>query len=405
MFNVNLKDFVRAGRIALSVQEKHNTIPVLGATHVETTGAAEITVTATDLDMLASIRVPAAVPELGGAFLLDNLRSFLPAVNAAGGEGITFDSLGNRCTATAGSLTRTTISRDHPDDFPQQLCSTGAPDFTATLSVEALRQIERIAVAISDDETRYYLHGINMRRLDGWTYRFAATNGHRLLMVDIPLPDAAGKLPENLILPRKYLRLLFQHFRRAGSPIAMTVARTLTANREEGTDPPKAGNPVVSVSAEVDGLPVTLTGKTIDGTYPDYERVVPRTISTKAIFNTGDLRRAILAVSAGMRPTPAVALSFDASGARLDLAYGIDGVTASYRLPCKHNMPPGLRIGFRSTYMLDQLAARGGQDLVLHAEDALAPTLWRAMDDPAITGVLMPMRLPEPVTAKAKKAA
>ena len=417
MLEVSIKDFTKAVAIANAARQRRCTIPVLEAIRVRgipggpaapASGGGRLELLTTDLDMSAhvALRCDTAKPV---SFMLSDVNSLVSSINAAGGATAQFAETDDGFSVRAGQLTRTTDNRLKVDDFPATANVVDHVDFTATLSVDALQQIERVAVAISKEETRYYLNGIHMKRLlddpSGWTYRFAATDGHRLMVVDVPLPDAKGDLPGELIIPRQFLTALFQHFRRAEGPVMLRVGQGRLANDPETTTAPaKAGLPRVAVSAKLGAADVTFTGKVIDGTYPDYNRVIPKRGERHALFNIAALRRAVLAVSAGMNPAPAVGFTFSADRVLVGLHYGVTGVSAEYRLDCQHNMPDGFRVGFRGIYVLDQLGALRGTDVRLSVEDGASPSLWQDVSDPGFLSVLMPMRMPDlPAASKGRK--
>jgi DNA polymerase-3 subunit beta len=398
MFEVGIKDFTKAVAIANAARDRRSTIPVLEAIRVQANGRLELSTT--NLDMSAHVTLPCETSK-EATFLLSDVNSLVSSINAAGGAKALFAETEGGFSVKAGQLTRITDSRMKVEDFPATATGVDHEDFTATLSAEALQQIERVAAAISREETRYYLNGIHMKRLaddpSGWTYRFAATDGHRLMVVDVPLPDAQGELPGELIIPRQFLTALFHHFRRAEGPVTLKAGRPRLANTpEKSTAPERAALPRLAVSAKLGTADVTFTGKVIDGTYPDYSRVIPKGGERQALFSIADLRRAVLAVSAGMNPAPAVRFLFKPGHVVLGLEYGVEGVSAAYRLDCQHNMPDGFYCGFKGTYVLDQLAALRGTDVRLAMEDAAAPSLWQDVSDPAFISVLMPMLVNEP---------
>lgn len=397
MIHVSAKDFNAAVTLAGAALEPKNTIPVLSTMKARANGRLELE--ATDLDMTAKVAIPcdAATP---AEFLIANPRGLLSAINAAGGSTVTLqpadgDESGFR--ATAGQLQRECTSRIPVEDFPADPALIADTHFRATLTVEALREIERVAGAISREETRYYLNGINVKRLDadGWTFRFAATDGHRLHVVDVPLPDAAGDLPESLILPRAFVAALFAHFRKAEGPLALEVGTGVARNVVDSTAPPRAALPRVALSGRIGNADVRFAGKTIDGTYPDYSRVIPAEPSKQALFAVADLRRAVLAVTGGIAKDamPATSLAFDKHGCTVGLFSTMDGVTARYRIDCQHNVEPGWSIGFRGQYVLDILNVIRGAEATFGFDDPASPTVIRDTADPAFLAVLMPMRI------------
>lgn len=398
MFEVDIKDFTKAVAIVNAARDRRTTIPALEAVRVHANGRLELSTT--NLDMSAHVALPCETSR-EATFLLSDVDSLVSGINAAGGAKALFAETEGGFSVKAGQLARTTSNWLKVEDFPATDTGVDHQDFTATLSADALQQIERVAVAISREETRYYLHGIHMKRLaddpSGWTYRFAAADGHRLMVVDVPLPDAKGDLPAELIIPRHFLTALFQHFRRAEGPVTLKVGRPHPSNLpEQSTASERSTAPRMAVSAKLGTADVTFTGKMIDGTYPDYSRVIPNGGDRQALFSIAELRRAVLAVSAGMNPAPAVSFEFRPDHVVIGLGYGVEGVSATYRLDCQHNMPDGFYCGFRGTYVLDQLAALRGTHMRLAIEDADGASLWQDVSDPAFIGVLMPMRVTKP---------
>lgn len=413
MIDVSIRNFTRAVNIAATVTEKRNPIPILGTMKVRANGRLEIE--ATDLDMVATIAVPCETEGHDKGtfheFILSDAPAVVAAISAAGGETASFDVIKGTpadkrgdnyersgFTVRAGQLVRSTRHGMSVEDFPTSVAQMAEREFSATLSADVLRQIERISAAISKEETRYYLNGVHMRRLadngDGWTYRFTATDGHRLMMVDVPLPDATGELPA-LIMPRKFLTCLFRHFRRAEGPLALSAGRGTIPNREDSTAPARYGVPRVALAGKVGEADVSFTSKVIDGTYPDTDRVIPTSCDFAALFNVGELRQAVLATAGSARThsTPALAMTFDADGIALRQIFHVEGITAEYRVACQHNATPGFVIGFRAHYVLDMLAACTGDQVRFGIGNEAGPVLINDVSDPSFTGVLMPMRV------------
>jgi len=410
MIDVLIRDFARAVKIAATATDKCNTIPILRGMKVRANGRLEIE--ATDLDMSARVVMPCETEghDAGTVreFILSDPSSVLTAIGVAGGERATFDVIEGTgdgkdeqqgFSVRAGQLVRTARHGMSPENFPADRARIAEQHFSATLSVDALRQIERVAAAISTEAARYYLNGISMKRLDGWTYRFAATDGHRLMVVDIPLPDAAGAIEGDLILPRKFVQSVFTHFRKAEAPLIFKAGRGTVQNRTDSAAPAPAGLSRVAISGRVGEAEVSFYSKLIHGKYPDYGRVIPSSVEQSAIFDVTDVRRAILAVAGNTRKpgSPALAMNFDPAGVGITCAFGVEGVSAEYRIDCDHNVKPGFQIGFKPRYVLDILnAVRGDQVYFGFGGDdhaTASPCLIRDVSDPDFMAVLMPIRL------------
>lgn len=406
MIDVYIRDFARAVKIAAAVPEKNKSVPILGGMKVRANGRLEIE--ATDLDMTATVILPCenAVAGTVSEFMLADPAATLSAIGAAGGATASFEvveATGKALaeqqgfTVRAGQLVRTERTGMLVEDFPPNVARIAQQDFSATLSTDVLRQVARVFSAVSAEETRYYLNGVHVRRLDGWTYRFQATDGHRLMLVDVPLPDAEGELPSELILPRKFMACLFNHLRNAEGPLTMTVGSGIASNREDSTAPERRGVPRVALAGKVGAADVCFATKVIDGTFPETSRVIPIDPPVSALFDVAELRRAILATAGGKRTfdSPALSIRFVPGGALLGQAFGIAGVSAEYRIACEHNAE-GFAIGFRAYYVLDMLAAITSATVQFAfdggASAAANPVTIRDVADPTFLGVLMPMR-------------
>lgn len=411
MFEVNIKDVGTAQRLLASAIDNWNSVPMLSmalATAAPGEDVDELSLVSTDLDMSVKLKLPCQSSATAGEqFLIPDMRGLASALNAAGGTTALLNKTDDGYRVKAGALVRTTVDTNDPGEFPGDCADIVSQQWQATLTGDIIRKIERLSSAVSTEETRYYLNGIALRHVEDWTYRFAATDGHRLMVQDIQLPDATGKLYGEIILPRRFCRAMFMHLRRNDGPMIIEtgfplVERDGKLTAAEGLDGQRA--PRVAISGTVKGIDACFASKLIDGTYPDYARVVPVKPDYQAMIPITTLRRAVLAISAGCskQSTPVVQLRFVAGGIDCCL-YFAAAVTSVYRIECQHNVPEGDAIGFNSGYLLDMLGAIAGSDVTLSFTgtttggkrrlDAAAPTLVRDVSDGDWMGVIMPMRI------------
>lgn len=389
MIDVSIRDFSKAAAIVCAAIEKRNTIPVLGTMRARANG--RLVLDGGNLDMTATASIPCD-SKSDTTLLIDDPRALVSAIGAAGGQSFTLAKLDDGFRAQAGALNRVSRHRQPVDDWPDHRCSVDEVAFSASLGAEAIRQMERVSRAISKEETRYYLNGMYIEHVKDWTYRLVATDGHRLMMADIELPDAAGELVPQII-PRQFVHTILTHFRKVDGPIGFRVGAAWNSNAPDVTlDKPKSMVARVAMAATVGPADVTFSGKVIDGTFPAYGRVVPTRPAHQAIFSVGDLRQAVQALSAGLGRWPAIAFSFGPDGCELG-ASSAEGVVATYRVESKHNVRDGLKIGLNGHYVVDMLASIGGEQISIGIDDAAAPTLWKSIDDTSFTGALMPVRL------------
>jgi len=361
--------FLRALNHVQSVVERRNTIPILSNVLLQATGG-ELKLTATDLDIEIVESVSAMVASPGSAtvpahMLYDIVRK-LP-------EGAQLDldqgADAARVNVFAGR-SRFSLQALPPEDFPD--IATGDFPNSFTISAADLRGlIEKTRFAISTEETRYYLNGIYFHEVAaGNLLRAVATDGHRLAQAQIARPDGAKGMP-GVIVPRKTV---------------LEVVKLL-----EGVD----GDVEVSLSASKIRFAagdLVLTSKLIDGTFPDYERVIPRHNDKILEIDARTFAAAVDRVSTiSMEKGRAVKLHM--SGGKLVLSVNNpDSGSAEEELACSYDADP-IDIGFNSRYLLDVAGQVKSDGIVFNLADAGSPTIIRDPGDERALYVLMPMRV------------
>ena len=237
-----------------------------------------------------------------------------------------------------------------------------------------MRQIiDKTRFAISTEETRYYLNGIFLHVSDEAqpVLKAAATDGHRLARVTVPRPDGRRG-----------------HARR-DHPAQMRRRAAQAARRGRRHGPDLAVRDPRSASASATPI---LTSKLIDGTFPDYSRVIP-TANDKLLkidprsFEEGVDRVATIA----SEKTRAVKMALDRDRVTLSVTSPENG-TAAEEVPADYGAD-GFEIGFNARYLLDILGQIEGDTVEVHLADAAAPTLLRENDKAPALYVLMPMRV------------
>ncbi len=349
-----------------SVVERRNTIPILSNVLIEAGEDNSIRLMATDLDLQVDESVPANVEQPGAttvpAHTLFDIVRKLPE-----GSQVELNVAEGKMHLSAGR-SRFHLSTLPRDDFP--VISEGELPTRFELPAATLRQIiDKTRFAISSEETRYYLMGIFLHLADD-QLKAAATDGHRLARVVLPKPDGADGMPD-VIVPRKCVAEL----RKLLEEVEGTV--------EVSMSPTKVRFGLGSA---------VLTSKLIDGTFPDYNRVIP-TANDKLLkldpktFASGVDRVSTIA----SEKTRAVKMSVDRDKVTLSVTSPESG-TATEELPADYGADT-LEIGFNARYLLDILGEIEGDTVEVHLADAAAPTLLRENDKSNALYVLMPMRV------------
>ncbi|HEX2802656.1 MAG TPA: DNA polymerase III subunit beta [Sphingomicrobium sp.] len=349
-----------------SVVERRNTIPILSNVLIEARDDNSMRMMATDLDLQVDESVPANVEQAGAttvpAHTLFDIVRKLPE-----GSQVELNVAEGKMHLSAGR-SRFHLSTLPRDDFP--VISEGELPTSFELPAATLRQIiDKTRFAISSEETRYYLMGIFLHLADD-QLKAAATDGHRLARVVLPKPDGADGMPD-IIVPRKCVAEL----RKLLEEVEGTVEVSLSPTKIR-----------FGLGSAV------LTSKLIDGTFPDYNRVIP-TANDKLLkldpktFSSGVDRVSTIA----SEKTRAVKMSLDRDKVTLSVTSPESG-TATEELPADYGADT-LEIGFNARYLLDILGEIEGDTVEVHLADAAAPTLLRENDKSNALYVLMPMRV------------
>ncbi len=353
------------------VVERRNTIPILSNVLLVADGAS-LEMKATDLDLEITEATPAKV-EQGGAttvpahLLYDIVRKLSDGAEVM----LKTDEDGNAMTVISGRSSFR-LQCLPQSDFPE--LSAGSFSHIFRLDSTALKGlIEKTQFAISTEETRYYLNGIFLHTHEAGgklKLRSVATDGHRLARAEIEAPAGSEGMP-GIIIPRKTV-----------SELQKLV-----------------DDPDVAVTTELSDTKirftigsVVLTSKLIDGTFPDYQRVIPTGNDKKLVIDRQTFAAAVDRVSTiSSERGRAVKLSI-AEGQVTLAVNNPDSGSATEELAADYSADP-IEIGFNARYLLDVAAQLTGSEARFMLADAGSPTLIHDTSDENTLYVLMPMRV------------
>ena len=370
-FSIERAILLKALAQAQSVVERRNTIPILANVLIEADGA-QVSLRATDLDIEVVDKAPAMVERAGSttvsAVMLHEIVRKLPDGALVS---LTEDAATGRLTIAAGRSTFSlaTLPRE---DFPIMANSDYATNFTANAKV-LRRLFDKAKFAISTEETRYYLNGVYMhvaKNADGPTLRCVATDGHRLAQIDAPLPEGAAGMP-GVIVPRKTVGELRKLLDDDEAQIAVSVSETKV----------RFATPAIQ-----------LTSKVIDGTFPDYTRVIPTGNTRRLEVDAAEFAKAVDRVATvSSERSRAVKLSLDED--RLILSVNApDSGAAEEELAVAYG-DEHLEIGFNAKYLLEIAGQVDRENAVFLFNSSGDPTLMREGNDMSAIYVVMPMRV------------
>src|ERR1700686_4753965 len=353
------------------VVERRSTIPIL-ANVLLRADRSKLSLKATDLDVEVTDAIAAEVGP-GGSTTVPAHMFFDIVRKLPEGAQIVLESSGDRAVlAIRAGRSRFTLQTLPESDFPD----LAAGEMTHTFKPPAAdlkRLIDKTQFAISTEETRYYLNGIYLHAAGtgkAQTLRAVATDGHRLAQFELPLPAGADGMP-GIIVPRKTVG--------EGQGLIEDNEGEITVELSQGKIRFTLGEAV-------------LTSKLIDGTFPDYARVIPVGNDKELTVDKKDFEAAVDRVST-VSSERGRAVKLSITGGRLVLSVtNPDSGSATEELEIEYESDP-LDIGFNSRYLLDIAAQIEGEVAVLKLADPGSPTLIQDKDAKGALYVLMPMRV------------
>ena len=369
--SIERNTLLKAVSHAQSVVERRNTIPILANVLIEAEDN-KLQFRATDLDVEIVDRVQAKVDRIGSttvsAVLLHEIARKLP--DGALIE-LTADTAGNRLTVEAGrsNFSLATLPKE---DFPIMASSEYAANFSAK-SGDLRRLFDKSRFAISTEETRYYLNGVYMHSAtfeNSKVLRCVATDGHRLARVDTGLPEGAEELP-GVIIPRKTVAEIRKFLDDDEVQIAVSVSETKV--RFATPD-------------------ITLTSKVIEGTFPDYTRVIPASNEKKLEVDADEFAKAVDRVSTvSSERSRAVKLNLEDDQLTL-IVNSPDSGAAEEQVAVAYS-DERLEIGFNAKYLLEISGQIDKENAIFMFNSSGDPVLIREGNDLSAVYVVMPMRV------------
>lgn len=371
-FTIDRSDLLRALNHVHSVVERRNTIPILANVLLRAEkDSLSLTTTDMDLEIVESVAAKSSAPgaiTVPAHTLYDIVRKLPDGTDveiSSGSGDTTLQVKSGRSTFRLGCLPI--------EDFPK-MGSTEKFSYTFSVPAGDLRTlIDRTRFAISNEETRYYLNGIYLHAANSdnvSVLRAVATDGHRLARFEMPLPDGARDMT-GVIIPRKAINEIRKLIDEAGDAIEIGLSDN-------------------KMKFSFDH--VTLTTKLIDGTFPDYDRVIPKNNDKVLEVNPGIFAQAVDRVSTiSSEKSRAVKLTLGGKTMTLS-ANSPDSGSASEEIEILFNAGP-MEIGFNSAYLMDVAKQIEGDGCRLLLSDPASPTIIQDVSDASSLYVLMPMRV------------
>lgn len=371
-FSIDRSDLLRSLSHVHSVVERRNTIPILANVLLKAeNGILSLITTDMDLEIIESV---AATIETEGAttvpaHTLYDIIKKLPDgsrvdINQNSGENL-IEVKSGRSKFKLGALPIA--------DFPHMSKEDDAANKFAISAADLRTLIDKTRFAISTEETRYYLNGIyvHVTESNGVNVLCAvATDGHRLAKFEMPLPEGADGMA-GVIIPRKAIAEIRKLIDEAGDVINISLSGS-------------------KITIAFDHI--VLTSKLIDGTFPDYTKVIPQNNNKILEVDPSAFASAVDRVST-ISTEKSRAIKIVINGQTMTLsANSPDSGSAKEELEVSFDSED-LEIGFNSAYLMDVTRQIEGNGCRMILSDSASPTIIQDTSDPSSLYVLMPMRV------------
>ena len=373
-FKINSTDLLKALSHIHGIVEVRHTLPILSNIILEAKDD-KLILSSTNLDIYCSDKIKAEVLQSGevsvSAVTFFEIIKRLPS----GSEVLMIMEEGeNEIRLTCGR-SKFNLSTLKTDDFPIISDSDLSTNFVLSAD-ELIRIIDKTKFAVSNEETRYYLNGIFLHKAERNSIQFlraVATDGHRLAQYDIPLPQGAEDIT-GIIIPKKTIYELRKVLDDANGDVSVS----LNENK---------------IKFSFNDLKVV--SKVIDGTFPDYTKVIPQKNDKNFKTNNSDLKNAIDRVSAvaANEESKSKAIKFCIENNSLSLSVESQSKGSANEMIDVNYSGDKVDIGFNSKYIIDICNEVDGDEISISLFDSISPAIILDKTDENLFFVLMPMRI------------
>jgi DNA polymerase-3 subunit beta len=365
-FSISRDALLKPLNLVAGVVERRQTLPILANVLMVLDGE-RLSLTGTDLEVELVGRVQLAASGDSGEVTVPARKLVDICKSLPEGSDIDFSVQDSKVTVKSGR-SRFTLSTLPAREFPNVEDSMGTHQFTLKQG-ELKRLIDRTGFAMAQQDVRYYLNGM-LWELSGKQLRVVATDGHRLALCTLPHKvDVNGDT--QVILPRKGVLELSRLLLEEDAEIAVVIG----------------SNHIRATTNDF-----TFTSKLVDGKFPDYQRVLPRSPDKSVFGSRLELRQAFTRT--------AILSNEKYRGVRLKLtdnsldivANNPEQEEAEETVPVEYR-GDSLEIGFNVSYLLDVLGVLSGERVKLSLSDPNSSALLEESDEGDSIYVVMPMRL------------
>ena len=363
-FSISREALIKPLNLVAGVVERRQTLPILSNVLLSLEGT-QLSLTGTDLEVELIGRVEVEAGAIDGEITVPARKLVDICKSLPDSSQIEFTVDSGKATVKAGRG-RFTLSTLPATEFPSVDESAGDQTLEIAQSV-VKRLIDRTAFAMAQQDVRYYLNGM-LLELKAGRLRMVATDGHRLALCTANEAVSTGDAA--IIIPRKGV---------------LELSRLL--DTDESIRLVIGSNHIRAANQQF-----TFTSKLVDGKFPEYERVLPKSADKTVIGQRLELRQAFTRT--------AILSNEKYRGVRLKLSADTLDITANNpeqeqaeEVVAVKYQGDELEVGFNVSYLLDVLSVLDGEQIRLSLSDSASSALLEEADEGDSLYVVMPMRL------------
>jgi DNA polymerase-3 subunit beta len=366
-FSIDRSPLLDALQTIQTVVEKKNTIQIL-ANILCTVKNQELSLCATDLEV--GIKITLAVESQQEGKVTLSAKHFLDIVKELPDKKLYLVKKENNWVELLCGKSKFNLVGLPADQYPN-LPGFEDKKYFEGRSFGLTEMINRTQFAASTDAARYHINGVYFESLENSMMRMTATDGHRLSFVDQEIFLNSPDLKRGVIIPKKGLAELRKILEASDEAIGLAFERGYIFAKVNMT---------------------YLFVKLIDGEYPDYRPVIPKSVDKVARFSRVEFNSALKRVS--------LLANEKSRGIKLALQQGLLVISSSNsemgeareEIDIEYTAEP-MEIGFNSKYLLECLSVMSGEQIEFHLKDRLSPGILRESEQSSHTYVIMPMRI------------
>ncbi len=355
-----------------NIVEKKNTMPILSHFLLDA-GKKGSYMVATDLETAIKEPVTMKVEETGK--LCIPARKLFEIVREMDGD-LSFESAGE--AASGGGWLKIKAGTSEfklaclsANEFPAWPAMEDEEEITIGAKM-LMEMIERTIYSAGESDTRYTLNGLLFHiQPKSKALTVVGTDGHRLALI-VKEMEEEGKEEKRLIVPRKAVSELRKFLNGETEKIKILVGKN---------------HLLFSVEGDVQFLT-----RLIEGTYPNYENVIPQANEKRVSITRETFTKALRRVSVMSRER-AHAVRFDFGDGNLVISSSNPDLGEAREELVIDFKGDKLTVGFNARYLLDTLGAMTAERVVLELQDPLSPVLLKEEGSEDYRCVVMPMRI------------